>query len=381
LDVLIGSAATMEGQRLEEIPVKDIRPNPRQPRIRFDEEALEQMARSIEAFGVVQPIVVRTVGTDYELVAGERRWRAAQEAGLDKIPAIVKQTTETDSLEMALIENLHRSDLNGIEEAHAFQQLLDDFAITHEELSRRVGKSRATISNTLRLIQLPARIKKEVMEGRITTGHARALLALQEQPELQDRLCSQVIAEGLSVRQTEEMAGLGGEGAAAAAVEKPGASNEKAALPGEVLEIFSSLGELLDARVKGSLGKRKGKLIIEFRDVDDLRRIFANITGPWEAGSDSEGPVSDEASGTGVEEPSSFQGSTGASTGAGVEVAENIAVEDRPAGAQAALEQELAEPRMESPSSWESEVEADGARKPSSQKPLNHWGGTSAPPT
>ena len=272
----------MEGQRLEEIPVKDVKPNPRQPRRKFDRESLEQMARSIEAFGVVQPIVVRIVGTDFELVAGERRWRAAQEAGLEKIPAIIKQTTETDSLEMALIENLHRSDLNGIEEAIAYQQLLDDFAITHEELSRRMGKSRTTISNSIRLLQLPAHIQKELIEGRITTGHARALLALQEQPEYQDRMCARIIEEGLSVRQTEELAGSG-----ETEENQQRVPREKPALPEEVIDIFSSLAEILDARVKGSVGKRKGKLIIEFRDMNDLRRIFENIVGPWEAGADS----------------------------------------------------------------------------------------------
>jgi ParB family transcriptional regulator, chromosome partitioning protein len=374
----------MEGQRLEEIPVKDIKPNPRQPRIHFDEDALEQMARSIEAFGVVQPIVVRTVGTDYELVAGERRWRAAQEAGLETIPAIVKQTTETDSLEMALIENLHRSDLNGIEEAHAFQQLLDDFAITHEELSRRVGKSRATISNTLRLIQLPARIQKEVMEGRLSTGHARALLSLQDQPELQDKLCSQVIAEGLSVRQTEGLAGLGGEDPAAGADIKQRTAKEKEALPGEVLEIFSNLGELLDARVKGSLGKRKGKLIIEFRDVGDLKRIFANIAGPWEAGSDSEGETADEVAGAGVEETARASEAPAAAAGSGSEVTPGGATGEQaaesPGDAGEGTTGQPAGAQAEVPASWESEVEAGGAQKQVSQRPSNHWGGTSAPP-
>ncbi len=285
LDVLIGSAATVEGQRLEELPVKDIRPNPRQPRKRFDAESLEQMARSIEVFGVVQPIVVRTVGTDYELVAGERRWRAAQEAGLEKIPAIVKQSTETDSLEMALIENLHRSDLNSIEEAHAYQQLLDDFAITHEELSRRVGKSRAAISNTLRLLQLPPAIQKELVDGRIATGHARALLALQDQPALQKEICDRIISEGLSVRQVEELCGLAGpapeeEPETTATGEATGRlRGQKPPLPEEIQEMLAGLSEALDTRVKGALGKRKGKVIIEFRNLGELRRIFQAITG------------------------------------------------------------------------------------------------------
>lgn len=282
--MLIGSAATVEGQRLEEIPVKEIRPNPRQPRKRFDDESIQQMARSIETFGVVQPVVVRTVGTDFELVAGERRWRAAREAGLERIPAIVKQTTETDSLEMALIENLHRSDLNSIEEANAFQQLLDDFAITHEELSRRVGKSRAAISNTIRLLQLPARIQKEIVDGRISTGHARALLALQDRPELQGEVCSRIIEQGLSVRQAEELCGLGAEARLEpekAPAEEPGRAARSAVepLPREVQLMVDGISEYLDARVKGSMGKRKGKVVIEFRGVGDLRRIFENIAG------------------------------------------------------------------------------------------------------
>ncbi|MHB8894470.1 MAG: ParB/RepB/Spo0J family partition protein [Candidatus Geothermincolia bacterium] len=273
LDVLIGSAAAAEGNRLEDIPVKDIRPNPRQPRKKFDRDALDEMTRSIETFGVVQPIIVRTVGTDYELIAGERRWRAAQEAGLDRIPAVIRQSTETDSLEMALIENLHRSDLNGLEEAAAYQQLLEDFAITHEELSRRVGKSRATITNTLRLLQLPARIQREVMDQRISTGHARALLAFQDDPSRQDTICSRIIAEGLSVRQVEEMARP-----AEAAEESPAPeSRTRPVPPEEALEMFSRLQEVLETRVRGSVGKRKGRLIIEFRNMGDLRRIVDSI--------------------------------------------------------------------------------------------------------
>ena len=273
LDVLIGSAATAQGNRLEEIPIKDIRPNPRQPRVRFDPEALEEMARSIEVFGVVQPIIVRSVGTEYELVAGERRWRAARAAGLEKIPAIVRDSTETDSLEMALIENLHRDDLNGIEEAAAFQQLLDDFGITHEEFSRRVGKSRAQITNTIRLLQLPPSIQQQILEDRITTGHARALLALQEEPELQAELALRIAKEGLSVRQVEESvrSHKGGEGSRK--------ERQKTPLPQEALEMFNRLEELLETRVKGSLGRLKGRLVIEFIDVGDLKRIYSVIAG------------------------------------------------------------------------------------------------------
>lgn len=231
------------------------------------------MARSISSFGIVQPIIVRPVGTEYELIAGERRWRAACEAGLEKVPALIRESSETDALEMALIENLHRVDLNGIEEANAYQQLLDDFGITHEELSLRLGKSRVAITNTIRLLQLPAGVQKAVMEERISTGHARALLALQGDPDLQERLAGRIEAQGLSVRQTEELVRN-------AAVEEPARPVEKAPLPEEALDVFSRLEEMLEARVKGSVGKRKGKIIIEFRNIADLLRIFGLIEGP-----------------------------------------------------------------------------------------------------
>ena len=271
--MLIGSAATAQGHRLEEIPIKDIKPNPRQPRMMFDPDGLEEMARSIDVFGVVQPIIVRSVGTEYELVAGERRWRAARMAGLEKVPAIVRDSTETDSLEMALIENLHRDDLNGIEEATAFQQLLDDFGITHEELSRRVGKSRAQITNTIRLLQLTPSIQQQIMEDRITTGHARALLALQDEPELQEKLALRIAKEGLSVRQVEDsVRSLKGE-------EGPRKERQKTHLPHEAVEMFKMLEEILDTRVKGSLGRLKGRLVIEFIDVGDLKRIYSVIAG------------------------------------------------------------------------------------------------------
>lgn len=274
--MLIGSVASKEGQRLEEIPIKDIRPNPRQPRKRFDQESLEGMAKSVEEFGVVQPVIVRHVGTEYELIAGERRWRAAEEAGLEKVPAVVRDSTETDSLEMALIENLHRADLNGIEEATAYQQLLEDFGITHEELSRRIGKSRAAITNTIRLLQLPPRIQRELVEENISTGHARSLLALQDQPELQDKLCSRIIREGMSVRQVEAIVG------SAKVDEEPPTTQprERVETPEEAQVMFRRLGEVLEARVKGSFGKRKGKLVIEFRNMNDLERIYGMIAGP-----------------------------------------------------------------------------------------------------
>ncbi len=299
LDVLIGSAAATEGNRLEDIPVGDIRPNPRQPRKKIDREALDEMVRSVETFGVVQPVIVRPVGTEYELIAGERRWRAAREAGLETVPAVVRQSTETDSLEMALIENLHRADLNGIEEANAYQQLLEDFAITHEELSKKVGRSRAAVTNTLRLLQLPARIQKEVMEERISTGHARALLAFQENPSRQDSLCSRIIAEGLSVRQVEE---LSQEGRTVQEESPAAGSAQRAQPPEEALEMFARLQEALETRVKGSVGKRRGRVVIEFRNMQDLRRIFQLIVpgagqDAGEASEEDAGGVSKEDAG------------------------------------------------------------------------------------
>jgi ParB family chromosome partitioning protein len=280
LDALIGSAAK-EGHRLEQLAVKDIRPNPRQPRRIMDEESLEEMVRSIQEFGIVQPVVVRTVGTEYELIAGERRWRAALKAGLERIPAVVKESTETSSLEIALIENLHREDLNGIEEAIAYRQLLEDFGITHEELSTRVGKSRVAITNTVRLLQLPHSIQKEVMEGNLSTGHAKALLGLNDRPREQEKLCSRIVKKGLSVRQAEELAGELKEGSTAGPV------REKTPLPEEARQIFLALEERLDTRVRGSMGKRKGKIVIEFRDLEDLKRIIGVVGGDYALAGDS----------------------------------------------------------------------------------------------
>lgn len=272
LDVLIGSAAVLEGQRLEEIGVDEIKPNSRQPRKYFDEDSIEQMARSIEAFGVVQPVVVRPTGAAYELIAGERRWRAARKAGLDKIPAVIRESTETSSLEMALIENIHRADLNGIEEAEAFQQLLEDFGITHEELSRRVGKSRTSISNSLRLLQLPLPVREAVVDGRITTGHARALLAWQDNPQQQALVLERICAEALSVRQAEDLARTDpvktpkGD-------DPPREAKAKVPLPEEVQREAEKISDMLGARVKVTMGKRKGRVVIEFQDIDDLKRI------------------------------------------------------------------------------------------------------------
>ncbi|MDD5747530.1 MAG: ParB/RepB/Spo0J family partition protein [Actinomycetota bacterium] len=268
LDAIIGSAANTEGQRLLEVPVADIKPNPGQPRTRFDRESIEGMARSIKAFGVLQPVILRPVGTEYELIAGERRWLAAKEAGLERIPAIVRESSETGSLEIALIENIHRDGLNGIEQAHAYQRLLDDFGITHEELSGRLGKSRVSISNTMRLLKLPLEVQDYIMNGEITEGHARAILQV-EGDEARKNLARRVVKEGLSVRETEIYAGKLENAALDAGAEK----RKKGTVPVEVSSILRRLEEILDTRVRASFGKKKGRVIVEVKDIGDLKRI------------------------------------------------------------------------------------------------------------
>ncbi|MGH7733776.1 MAG: ParB/RepB/Spo0J family partition protein, partial [Gemmatimonadales bacterium] len=201
------------GAHYQEIAVSAITPNPRQPRRTFDEDALEELAESIRQVGLLQPVVVRAAGSGrYELVMGERRWRAAQRAGLTEIGAIVKQTQDDDLLRDALIENMHRQQLDPLEEAAAYQQLLDDFGATHEELARKIGRSRPHISNTLRLLNLPPAVQKRVAAGVLSAGHARALLGL-ENPEAQERLAARIVAEGLSVRNVEEIVAVGGDDA------------------------------------------------------------------------------------------------------------------------------------------------------------------------
>ncbi len=232
---------------------------------------MAELAQSVKEFGVIQPVIVRPVGTEYRLIAGERRWRAAQEADLDVIPAIIRESTEMDSLEIALIENLHREDLNGIEEANAYQQLLEDFGITHEELSRRLGKSRSAISNTLRLLGLPPALKTMVADGALSGGHARALLALGD-PETQERLAKKAIKGGLSVRQLEELVRRAKE---------EGTSNvtRKRELPPAAQRVVKKLEEYLDTRVRVSVGKRKGRIRIEFTDTNHLEGIYRAIVG------------------------------------------------------------------------------------------------------
>ena len=258
------------GARYEEVAVTAITPNPRQPRRTFDEDALDELAESIKQVGLLQPVIVRAVGLGrYELVMGERRWRAAQRAGLTDIGAIVKQTQDDDLLRDALIENLHRQQLDPLEEAAAYQQLLDDFGATHEELARKIGRSRPHISNTLRLLNLPPAVQKRVAAGVLSAGHARALLSL-ESPDAQDRLATRIVAEGLSVRAVEEIVAVGSDEAAPRRSVRTAAKPPTA--PG-LNRLADRLSDLFETRVKVELGRRKGKIIVEFASTEDLERI------------------------------------------------------------------------------------------------------------
>jgi ParB family chromosome partitioning protein len=260
-------AGNAMGAHFAEIPVAAISPNPRQPRQVFDEEALDELAASIRVVGLLQPVVVRATGpASYEIVMGERRWRACLLAGLTAIPAIVRDTPDTDMLRDALIENLHRQQLNPLEEAAAFQQLLDDFSATHDELAQRIGRSRPHISNTIRLLNLPPAVQRRVAAGVLSAGHARALLALDD-PAVQDRLAHRIVAEGLSVRAIEEIVALGEVPA-----REPRKTAKQPVAPG-LKALADRLSDVFDTRVKVELGQRKGKIVVEFASLDDLERI------------------------------------------------------------------------------------------------------------
>jgi ParB family chromosome partitioning protein len=258
----------VEGAFFAELPVDAITPNPRQPRDAFDDDALAELVHSIREVGLLQPIVVRTGKTDsYELIMGERRWRAVQQAGLSTIPAIVRETTDDDLLRDALLENLHRADLNPLEEAAAYQQLLDDFGCTHEELAQRIGRSRPQITNTLRLLKLSAPVQRRVAAGVLSAGHARTLLAIED-AERQDALAARVVAEGISVRGLEELVAVGVSGPATRRVVR------KAPVAPRLAEIADRLSERFDTRCKVELGRSKGRITVEFASIDDLQRIL-----------------------------------------------------------------------------------------------------------
>ncbi len=294
-DVMYGGAAVVEstvpdaaiadiGAVYREIDPAAIEPNPRQPRQVFDEEALAELVHSIHEFGVMQPIVVREVSGSggerrYQLVMGERRWRASQRAGLATIPAIVRQTEDDNLLRDALLENIHRAQLNPLEEAAAYQQLLDEFSVTHEELATRIGRSRPVISNMIRLLRLPIAVQRRVAAGVLSAGHARALLALEAGAEAQEELAARIVAEGLSVRATEEAVTLANRGGKKP---PPPPRRKPIHMPG-LQDVAERLSGTYDTRVTVSLGKRKGKIVVEFGSVDDLQRIV-NLMDPSNGG-------------------------------------------------------------------------------------------------
>lgn len=263
------------GAYFKEVDVEAIAPNPRQPRTVFDEEAMAELVVSIKEVGLLQPPVVRPVTVDgeerYELIMGERRWRAAREAGLTTIPVIVRETEDNDLLRDALLENLHRSQLNPLEEAAAYQQLLEDFDCTHEELADRIGRSRPQISNTLRLLKLSPAVQRRVAAGVLSAGHARALLAV-EAPDVQDKLAGRVVSEGISVRGLEEIVAVGDLGGGQVATKR----RSKLVNPAAV-DLAARLSDLFDTRVKIDLGRTKGKMTVEFASVADLERIVGLI--------------------------------------------------------------------------------------------------------
>jgi len=261
------------GASFGEIPITSITPNPRQPRTVFDEDQLSELVASIKDVGLLQPVVVRPLGNDqYELVMGERRLRATKEAGLATIPAIIRPTEEADLLRDALLENLHRAQLNPLEEAAAYQQLLDDFACSQEELAQRIHRSRPQISNTIRLLRLPSAVQRRVAAGVLSAGHARALLAL-DGPEAMEKLATRIVAEGMSVRATEEAVTLTEPARTPRTLRDPKPENPRSA------EVAADLSEHFDTRVTVEIGKNRGHIVIEFAGEDDLDRVLAVIGG------------------------------------------------------------------------------------------------------
>ncbi|MEO6792341.1 MAG: ParB/RepB/Spo0J family partition protein [Mycobacterium sp.] len=277
----LGSAAPASpvevGAVYREISPAAIEPNPRQPRQVFDDEALSELVHSIREFGLMQPIVVRALpgaapgAPRYQLVMGERRWRASQQAGLEAIPAIVRETDDDNLLRDALLENIHRVQLNPLEEAAAYQQLLEEFGVTHEELAARLGRSRPLVSNMIRLLRLPIAVQRRVAAGVLSAGHARALLSLEGGAEAQEALAARIIAEGLSVRATEEAVTLANR----ADTSTPAAPRRKPIQMPGLQDVAERLSTTFDTRVTVSVGKRKGKIVVEFGSVDDLQRIVA----------------------------------------------------------------------------------------------------------
>jgi ParB family transcriptional regulator, chromosome partitioning protein len=299
LGALIPTEARDRDSALRVVPMTSIKPNPLQPRTRFDEEAMSSLASSIREVGVLQPILVREIEEDeYELIAGERRWRAARRAGLQTMPVLVQSVSDVHSLEQALVENLHREDLNALEEAGAFQQLVDEFGYTHEQVASRVGKSRTAVTNTLRLLQLPAGVQRALADGAISAGHARALLGTPDR-SYQEELAKRIVAEGLTVRAVEEgvrhhTQGAPPDGAPAengshvapaspvsdAVQSGPGVPPVRRRLPAPgVLELEDLLSNHLNTRVKVEMGAKRGRVVIDFATLEDLERIYKLMVG------------------------------------------------------------------------------------------------------
>lgn len=289
LGALIPSeAASDHGSALLHIPVSAINPNPHQPRENFDEESLSALTASVREVGVLQPILVRRDGEAYELVAGERRWRAARRAGLVTIPALVRTADDVASMTQALVENLHREDLNPMEEAAAYQQLIEDFGLTHEDVAARVGRTRASVSNTLRLFQLPPGLQRLVIDGQLSAGHARALLGTPDRA-FQEQLARKAVGEGLSVRAVEEairhraiqpVKGSGDERKDSPPA--PAGQNDRSPTrlrPPGLLELEELLSTHLDTRVSIEMGSKKGKVTVEFATLEDLERIYRVMVG------------------------------------------------------------------------------------------------------
>ncbi|MBF6356762.1 ParB/RepB/Spo0J family partition protein [Nocardia higoensis] len=271
-----GDLVLSAGAVYREIPPDQIEPNPKQPRQVFEDEALAELVHSIREFGLMQPIVVRRLepGVDrFQLVMGERRWRACQEAGLETIPSIVRETADDSMLRDALLENIHRVQLNPLEEAAAYQQLLEEFGVTHEELATRIGRSRPVVTNMIRLLKLPIPVQRRVAANVLSAGHARALLGLEGGAEAQEALAARIVAEGMSVRATEEAVTLANRDPDAATA-PPAPKRKPIHMPG-LQDVAEQLSNSFDTRVTVSLGKRKGKIVVEFGSVEDLERIVA----------------------------------------------------------------------------------------------------------
>ena len=291
----------IEGARFDEVPIDSIEPNPRQPREVFDPDALAELVISIREVGILQPIVVRELDPGrYQLIMGERRWRASREAGLGTVPAIIRDTPDDALLRDALLENLHRQELNALEEAAAYSQLLEEFGATHEELADRVGRSRSHVTNTMRLLQLTPSVQRRVAAGVLSAGHARALLAL-DRAEAQEQLAARVVAEGLSVRAVEEIVSVGDS-------QRPATSaRTKQPLAPGLAALADRLSERLDTRVTVELGRRRGKVVIQFGSVDDLERI-AGLLGIHADSRALEADADESVGGEGYRDPGDHSG-------------------------------------------------------------------------